>query len=147
MDIAPDMNAYVALADAYANLSQHRSARLTADSGLAYSGRHNWMWARKAIVLGAAGDTSGVRAVRDTLLARNEMSFVQPGVLAIVIGHTGDANVTLEWLERSYAAGDSYLWFLPDFSRAWPAEVRDHPGVVSFWERLDLPGDGRVLRR
>ena len=68
---------------------------------------------------------------------RQSGSRADPLRLAALWAYAGDADQSLDWLERAYAARSSALVFL----RTYPAftELRSHPRFVRIVTEMKLP--------
>jgi TolB-like protein/DNA-binding winged helix-turn-helix (wHTH) protein len=83
------------------------------------------------------GYREAMRRAAVTLAARSEQTYVKPWSIASVYAYAGDKDRALEWLEKAYQEGASYLVFL----RLDPLydPLRSDPRFQDLVRRMDFP--------
>jgi TolB-like protein/Flp pilus assembly protein TadD len=115
-----------------------RGADASAEAG-SYFALLGWPDVAEAVGRGFAHDgySGAMREAARALEARAKRSYVQGTQVAALYAYAGDPEKALEWLERAYDAGDSWLVFLMDDPRF--ESLRSAPRFQAVLRRMNLP--------
>lgn len=86
----------------------------------------------------AEGGFERAMALRaELLVARSEIEFIQPTLIAGLLAGAGDLESAFDWLERGVEARDPEMPY--SVGLTWPEEMRNHPRFREIRRRMGLP--------
>lgn len=138
LSLMPDLHsARLVIIYAYLQKRMFREALLESQRAVADSGRRPAAVAALAVSEAALGNTKAAKTFLEELLNKSSQEVVSPYLLAWVYAATGDADKSLQWLERALEKGDDDVTFL----KVDPAldSLRDKPRFQELLRRLNLP--------
>jgi tetratricopeptide (TPR) repeat protein len=124
---------YMHLGQVLEQLGERDAAIAALEKSIRLSGGNSKPTALRAYALARMGHIQEARAALDQLKKKAEQAYVPPYAFALIHAGLGDEDETRLWLERSLAARDVHLVFLP-VDPKWDA-LRDRPWFESLLER------------